>query len=444
MSLTDLFSMAIRNLAVRKLRTSLTLLGVMIGTTAIIVMISFGLGIKSQNEQMIQSMGDMTSLDVRKDDMFSQNPEPSDKKLNARALLDIKNIPHVAAASPVYTSTFEMKFRNFQNDYVSVTAIEPEAFDSFQWEMEKGHGISNSSQIEMVLGSQAVSGFYDPNSTTEGYFDEEGNIIDPPPPFEANGVKMEISQSGGAAMFPGMGSNLESTAEAKKAEIKIVGVLKEKKDYTVDYGAYMSIESYKNLLKQLDLEIPKSTEYETIKVKVDDIENVRDVEQEIKNMGFSAQGLFSILDSMNQVMNAISAIFAGIGAISFIVAAIGITNTMIMSIYERTREIGVMKVIGASIQDIQRLFLVEAGLIGLMGGAIGILFSLLLSTLFNFIGARFMSSMTGDEMASAVSIIPLWLIIVALLFSTFVGILAGYFPARRAMNLSALDAIRTE
>ena len=134
----------------------------------------------------------------------------------------------------------------------------------------------------------------------------------------------------------------------------------------------------------------------------------------------------------------------GIGIVSFVVAAIGIANTMMMSIYERTKEIGVMKVIGAKLVDIKYLFLMEALLIGLIGGILGASISVGISILLNAIGepiARILGMMEGS---AAVSLVPPWLIGTGIGFSTLVGLVSGYFPARKAMKLSALSAIRTE
>lgn len=131
-------------------------------------------------------------------------------------------------------------------------------------------------------------------------------------------------------------------------------------------------------------------------------------------------------------------VLAGIGSVSLIVAAIGITNTMIMSIYERTKEIGVMKVIGCYLKDIRTMFLFEAGFIGFFGGVVGIIISYGASFALNKV-ALLMSN--NENMV--LSVIPFWLALAAIVFSTMVGVVSGYFPARRAMKLSALDAIKT-
>ena len=137
----------------------------------------------------------------------------------------------------------------------------------------------------------------------------------------------------------------------------------------------------------------------------------------------------------------IQAVLGGIGAVSLLVAAIGITTTMMMSIYERTKEIGIMKVLGCDLRDIRRMFLMEAGMIGLMGGAAGLVFSWGVSAVLN----RLLGTSLGDgTMTVRLSIIPLWLAGAALAFAALIGMAAGYFPARRAMMLSPLAAIRNE
>ena len=135
----------------------------------------------------------------------------------------------------------------------------------------------------------------------------------------------------------------------------------------------------------------------------------------------------------------------GLAAISLFVAAIGIANTMVMSIYERTKEIGVMKVLGAELGAIRAMFLTESAMIGLIGGVVGVGLSFLISYLLNNVPivANLLASLgLSFGNGGAVSIIPWWLVLVAMVFSMMVGVVFGFIPANRAVKISALEAIR--
>lgn len=178
--------------------------------------------------------------------------------------------------------------------------------------------------------------------------------------------------------------------------------------------------------------------YTTIVVEVDQADNVEDVMKSIQDMGFSANSNKELIDSAQKSLQIVELVLGGIGMVAFLVAAIGIANTMMMSTYERTKEIGVMKVLGCDMRDIQKLFLAEAGFIGLIGGIVGLLLSCGVSSLIN----HFSAGMEG--IGGNISVIPWWLALAAVAFSTLMGMVAGYFPARRAMKLSPLAAIHTE
>ena len=138
-------------------------------------------------------------------------------------------------------------------------------------------------------------------------------------------------------------------------------------------------------------------------------------------------------------------VLGAIGAVSMLVAAFGISNTMVMAVYERTKEIGVMKVIGCDISDIKAVFLCEAGMIGFMGGTIGIVISLIISVIANFAASAVIGSLGGDASAGiTVSSVPLWLILLGIGFSVVIGVVSGISPANRAVKVSALKAIHSE
>ena len=153
-------------------------------------------------------------------------------------------------------------------------------------------------------------------------------------------------------------------------------------------------------------------------------------------------------------------ILGGLAAMSLFVSALNIMNTMTMAIYERTREIGIMKVLGCELGNIRRMFLMESGFIGLIGGLIGDAISLLVGWILNNISAILavfgvgadvdLSGMMGGgyyyygEASTAISIIPPWLLLGALAFATLIGLLSGVGPAGKAVKISALEAIRHE
>ena len=181
--------------------------------------------------------------------------------------------------------------------------------------------------------------------------------------------------------------------------------------------------------------------YNSCSVNVDDIEHVGEVQKKLTDMGFQASSNADWMKQSEQQSNMIQAVLGGIGAVSLFVAAIGIANTMMMSIYERTREIGIIKVLGCDMKVIRNMFLLESGFIGFMGGIVGLIFSAGISFAINHF-LQIGQTMTG--MSGNISRIPLWLAAASVGFAVLMGMAAGFFPALRAMKLSPLAAIRNE
>jgi putative ABC transport system permease protein len=187
-----------------------------------------------------------------------------------------------------------------------------------------------------------------------------------------------------------------------------------------------------------DLSEPRT--YGMITVKVKQAQFTQDVEDELKRMGYNA---FSVDDALRGAKNAfiILDIFLSlIGSIALAVSSLGIVNTMVMSILERTREIGIMKAIGASNDDVRKIFLVEASVIGLFGGAAGIMLGWLVGRLINFGANVYIRSQGGTP--GILFSLPPWLIASGIAFSVLISLIAGSYPASRAARLDPIRALR--
>jgi len=436
MSTRDLFLMALRNLWKRKLRTALTVLGVVIGTASIVVMVSIGIGMNRGFAQQLESWGSLQVINVYPsggmvydDATGNMKQEKKANELNAQAVERFRQMESVEAVSPVIQEYLYFSVGKYVAE-ASVMGIEPDTMAALGYSVEEGRPLEAGDQKALVFGGGVE--FYDPKLSWEMRYAAD------PPAVDLLNETINVSYDWNYG-----------TRHADKSikPIKMQAVGKTSAEGGNAWSVFMPMDELQEIQKarqeweaekngNKNTEKNKSKEYSEVLVKVDDIDRVQAVQQEIKDMGFRASSLTDELESMKETTKMLRLVLGAIGAISMVVAAISITNTMVMAIYERTKEIGIMKVIGASLRDIKRLFLTEAALIGFSGGIVGIVVSFGVSFVVNRIAAG-----QGSTMQSA---IPLWLALGAVGFATAVGILSGYLPAKRAMKLSALTAIKTE
>lgn len=444
----DLLYMSGANLWKRKVRTVLTVLGVVIGTASIVVMVSLGLGLNRSTMQDIEENGGLTTIEVREADTYSENSEKDKKHLDDALVETIGRHPHVELASPVLTVGVLAKCGGYEN-YIELRGMSGEALQSMEFPLRTGKLPLSEENLEFLYGNQILAGFQ--NVRTGSGFWMDGSI--PDIDLEKDPVFIIYDMDSYYASQNTTGGSEQSQAKPpKKYLAQCAGVIDGGLDTYRSYSwsVYCNILPLEAQLKRIfrNKVIPgqpstasgkpyKQIYYNEIYVKVDDMEAVGEVQKWITDMGYQTYSNSEWVDSMKKQYGYIQAVLGGIGAVSLIVAAIGITNTMMMSIYERTKEIGVMKVIGCDMRDIRTLFLMEAGFIGFIGGMAGLLFSLLISVVINRIVLRM-----GMELG--LSYIPVWLAAASVLFAVLVGMLAGFFPALRAMRLSPLAAIRNE
>ena len=429
MSPMDMVIMAAKNLWKRKLRTLLTVLGVVIGTASIVVMMSIGIGLNESYTKELEQWGSLQIIEVYN---YNWDNSGGDVKLDDKAVENFEAIEGVEAVAPM-VETYGLIVANnrFVSD-VNLRGMDPSLMEEFGYTVSEGRLLQEGDKMQVVLGAYTKDNFRNPKLSWQASMNAG------PPEVDLFGDRMVFTTD------YSFGTKYADKS-IKSQRIEVVGVMDGS-----NQNAYYTVMPIDQVIKIKEEQARRDREnvgssssqkedkYRTILVKVDNTDNVMDVQNAIKDMGYTAYSLADSLESINEMTNMIKLVLGAIGAVSMLVAAISISNTMIMAIYERTKEIGIMKVIGAKVMDIERLFLTEAAFIGFCGGAVGIVLSYLISFGINYV------IKTSGQSAYNISSIPLWLSGVALLFATLVGILAGYLPAKRATKVSALTAIRTE
>ena len=462
MNSLDLMKMGFRNLFRRKARTILTVLGVVIGTAAIVVMLSLGIGMNESFDREMKRMGSLNVIDVNNYRMMESGGGGMVTSVQS-SVLDDKTVSKISQLEgvEVVTPLLEAHPKFISGKYVTIVqliGIDTRAMKAFDFKAAEGRLLQEGESYTVLFGSNSAQNFYNPKARRSFSFGfGMGGMQGQKPLVDVMNDKLSFTfdMSYGEKRPTTGAGNEPNKKPAPLYKAKVAGVLAQSNDEK-DYCVYMDINQLKKLLaeykkSQSSQERQRDSQnqqgYQRIKVKVADVKDVDKVQQKIKEMGFGTNSLADIRKSMQKQAGIIQTVLGGIGAISLLIAALGITNTMIMSIYERTREIGVMKVLGCMLGDIRRLFLFEAGMIGLIGGMVGIAFSYGASILLNSVGAGFLNSgrmgMAGSE-PGKISVIPPWLALAAVAFAIFVGLVSGFYPARRAMKLSALEAIKTE
>lgn len=462
MKLSDMIKICFQNLRRRKSRTFLTVLGVVVGCCAIVTMLSIGIGMQNSMEMALSEMGDLTLIEVYSG---GQNA-----KLDDDAIRKFENIPGVDVAigkgrlnNIGYELTAGEKDR-YQMNWANIVGFSKESMEKFGLELIEGtypkepfevlagqYAAYNLIDTQRPDGSNMIDRWsfmytYDP---ALGYSTYNENAELPDPYIKLCGETMTMQ------MY-----SYDDYEKKYEQEIKITGVVKEdyNKDYSTSEGLIFTVTDLQALQKMV---FPTSNQtkltYDQIYVKTTDISNVEEVENEVKKFGYSTWSMESIRKPMQDEARQRQMMFGGLGAVSLFVAALGITNTMIMSISERTREIGVMKALGCYLGNIRATFLMEAGFIGLIGGIAGAIISYIISLVINLVSQKPDFSMVEGfgqwwellisvmmPESSPVSIVPLWLAGFAIIFSIVIGLCSGFYPANKAVHISALEAIKRE
>ncbi len=482
MSFLDILHLALRNLRQAKLRAILTTMGVIVGTAVIVTMMSFGLGLQSNmlarfkaldlfNEIQVfgRGLSNLAGLDRgRQRDEGERGGRRRGDKAATRILDDsgIKEIAGIKGVAYVEPSVNFGSYVRANGKLLTQTvggANIPNASTRFQT-FAAGKMISSPAADEAVVSERFIKDFgYAKPADAVGQTIE---LLAPP----ADNKKTEPEEEETPNFFgiplddPGLD---ESSASLEVKKFRIAGVLSTEikegagqgglRGMMPGAGIYVPLQmahqwniQHRGPMSQVELALARAsgnlaegqTEgYDRAVVRVEDPVQLTAVRQQITDLGFSSFSIVDEIDQIRTVFLIIDSVLGLLGGISLLVASFGIANTMIMSILERTREIGIMKAIGAEDREIKLIFFVEAAVIGVVGGIVGVLIAWGIDGLANRLAYRFILKPQGASFIDFFSM-PIYLSVGAILFALVVSILAALYPASRAARIDPVRALR--
>lgn len=444
MQLLDLLRTITSNLNRMRVRVILTAFGVVIGTAAVLVLVSLGAGLQRSATQEIGGIADLTSIRVFSPEMGmpvapgeERRRDDQPQGLTLEMLQDLESLPGVVAVTPVESinAPVVLKYKRLEA-YANIVGVEPAAFESLGYELASGS--SRLLKNQAVAGAQIARGFYDPRQMEQGMVFGPGGPMQNRPPVELQDAPLVLE----VQRFSDNG-----TATTREMRLQVTGVLEESGE--ADYNLYLPLRDVDALNEwytgnQIDRQ---KQGYQQAIVKVAAPRDVADVQAALREQNLNSYSMQDALQSINTFFLVLQLILGGIGAIALLVAALGIANTLSMAIYERTREIGLMKAIGARNRDVMSIFLGEAGAIGFLGGAVGVLLGWAVSSVIGLFAQSALAQqggLFGDGNTGSIVYTPLWLFPFGIFFATVVGLVSGIYPALRAATLDPLKALKYE
>ena len=445
MKILDLVRLILGNLSRRKARVALTAIGVVIGTAAVVILVSLAIGLQRNANEQLYGIGDLTQIQVMPAYEMMEGGggmvvqvsggagapgQPQAARLLTNSALDeLRAIPGVSSVIPrEYLMTGVMvKYQKLEG---GVNVIGVDTADLSELGLEAVEGGTELGRNTVVIGALVPNNFYDPR-TRPGQ--------EPPPPPQLYGQQIQVI----VVKWDAEGNEIR-----KNLSLRVSGVLQETRGES-DWTVYFPLDQIKVLNEWAQgRRINYNKEgYSQVVVKVNDVEQVLDISEQITEMGFQAFTPQSFVQGINNFYVILQFIFGGVGAIALLVAAIGIANTMAMSILERTREIGLMKAVGATNRDVLAIFLGEAAGIGFIGGLGGVTIGWLAGQAINVVAIVYLANQASQQGGPPPSIAvytPFWLPLFALVFSTIIGMISGLYPALRAATMIPVLALKYE
>jgi putative ABC transport system permease protein len=399
--ITETARSAWRSLASNRMRTLLTMLGMIIGTAAVVAVLGIGEGARSSVEGRIRSLGTnlvtVRPMAARSSGGVRSGAVQTLTRKDADAL---SRLPGIAAVAPEGSGSAQLKYQS-QNMNASVTGVTSAYFDVRSLAFASGVGITELDDQQrtrvVVLGSNVKQQLYGEESPLGSRLQINGKT------FRVIGVLAEKGST--------MGSPDDGTF--------------------VPLGTHQSSLFGQNYLSSMSLKLANESEAAAVQAKLTEILRLRHGLRADQDNDFDVRSQTEMLETMSQVTGTFTALLGSVAAVSLIVGGIGIMNIMLVSVRERTREIGVRMAVGARRRDILLQFLVEAIVVSLAGGALGVALGF---------GAAGLLARFGQW----ATVVPTYAVVLALTVSILIGIVFGVGPARRAARLDPVEALRFE
>ena len=469
MKISDLTELALRNLRESVLRNSLTTVGISVGVASLVAMLSLGTGLQQLLSQRLAKSGlfDTVFVSSRRDlrgmgrEEERKGPTPGESRvLDEPARQEMEHLPNVSEAYPDIRFATELRYEDKPHltmiSALPLSAKSNDAFDGMQ-----GNFFSSDTAAEVILQKSFAEELL---GKTPPLGAPDPGVAELAKPLLGKELTMRYAQRQAApSTQPPLRGNAATAGEgsvegaaysvvSREQKLRIVGVSDldpetmrgpTRAKVFLPLGLAESL----HIMQPTDLrEISRAATdepvYSSVSVRVKNPAQVQAVEDAIKKMGFNTFSILDASNSLRQVFRVLYAFLGIFGSLALTVASIGIVNTLVMAILERRREIGIMKAIGASDGDIQKLFFAEAGAMGILGGIVGVVLGWAIGQIINFGTNIWLKSQSLPP--EHFWLVPLWLVVFSIVFAFLVSLVSGLYPAARAARLDPVQALRYE
>lgn len=403
----DVLAIASRMFKTRRMRTFLTILGIGIGIGAILFLVSLGYGLQRILIEEIATSDALLSLDITTRD---EQLIP----LNKESIKNLASLPDVSYISPLISVAGQISLENITANTI-VNGILPNYFKLAGISANAGELFQEGEEDKILISLPMVKLLGFAQDGQELSKEQLDKIIE-----KSVSVVLLIPVQ--------TESGLEEVQTVDfKTDFKISGVVEDSAESLI----YFPLSRLENV---------GITKYQSAKIRVKDNNSLEPIRSKAVEMGFIVAALSDTIEQANRVFQILQIVLALFGIVALAVSAIGMFNTMTIALLERTQEIGIMKSLGASNQNVWELFLAESIIMGFLGGVGGILVGYISSEGFNLL-VRILAGALGGKHVQLFER-PWWFILTILIFSTIVGLFTGLWPARRAARIKILEALR--